>query len=213
METSRDTTLSELIEERRVKLGLTKAEAARRAGVSRGTWHEVESGKRTQTLAGTLALFDSALEYRQGTLRDKARGIEPGPDAEMTAPDLEAVNAEAVTSQARQELVTFAYDADITTVMAILKFIEGGLSVGADQANLAEVRREISALWAAVMNAGFHNRQEGAGANDRLGGFEHADRDSPPTGAVDDVPARDGSDDTPPRTRDRRHSTSAGQSR
>lgn len=66
--------LSEMIEERRLQLGLTKSQAARLAGVSRGTWHEVESGKRTNMLADTLNLFDKALGYERGHLRKATRG-------------------------------------------------------------------------------------------------------------------------------------------
>lgn len=66
--------LGELIEQKRESLGLTKSEAARLAGVSRGTWHEVESGKRTNMLANTLNLFDKALGYERGTLRRLSRG-------------------------------------------------------------------------------------------------------------------------------------------
>src|SRR3982750_1873684 len=62
-----------MIEERRLSLGLTKSEAARLAGVSRGTWHEVETGKRTNMLADTLNLFDKALAYERGTLNKDSR--------------------------------------------------------------------------------------------------------------------------------------------
>lgn len=66
-----------MIEERRLQLGLTKSEAARLAGVSRGTWHEVESGKRVNMLADTLNLFDKALGYERGTLRQAGRPKPP----------------------------------------------------------------------------------------------------------------------------------------
>ncbi len=60
--------LAEYIRRRRVELDLTKAEAARRAGVSRRTWHEVEAGDRTTSTAVTLAQFDQALQLPEGTL-------------------------------------------------------------------------------------------------------------------------------------------------
>jgi len=69
--------LGGIIEDRREELGLTKAQAARIAGLSRSTWHEVETGQRTQTLADTLNLFDKALRYPRGTLRRVER---EGPD-------------------------------------------------------------------------------------------------------------------------------------
>jgi len=67
--------LGQFIEQTREDLGLTKSEAARLAGVSRGTWREVESGSRTQMLADTLNLMDKALGLSRGTLRAKAREL------------------------------------------------------------------------------------------------------------------------------------------
>lgn len=60
--------VAETVRKRRVELDLTKAEAARRAGVSRRTWTEVESGARTTSSAVTLAQFDQALQLPEGTL-------------------------------------------------------------------------------------------------------------------------------------------------
>jgi transcriptional regulator with XRE-family HTH domain len=51
-----------------VALDITKSEAARRAGVSRRTWHEVEEGLRAHSTAVTLAQFDQALQLPEGTL-------------------------------------------------------------------------------------------------------------------------------------------------
>lgn len=61
-------TLGEYVRERRVALDITKSEAARRAGVSRRTWHEVEEGLRAHSTAVTLAQFDQALQLPEGTL-------------------------------------------------------------------------------------------------------------------------------------------------
>lgn len=60
--------LPRFIRERRVALDLSQAEAARRAGVSRRTWAEVESGVRTTSTALTLAQFDQALQLPEGTI-------------------------------------------------------------------------------------------------------------------------------------------------
>lgn len=60
--------LAEYIHRRRVELDLTKAEAARRAGLSRRTWHLVETGERTDSTAVTLSQFDQALQLPEGTL-------------------------------------------------------------------------------------------------------------------------------------------------
>jgi DNA-binding XRE family transcriptional regulator len=63
-----DDSLATYIRRRRIELDITKAEAARRAGVSRRTWHEVEAGDRTTSTAVTLAQFDQALQLPEGTL-------------------------------------------------------------------------------------------------------------------------------------------------
>jgi transcriptional regulator with XRE-family HTH domain len=60
--------LADFIRNRRVELDITKSEAARRAGVSRRTWHEVEEGIRITSTAVTLAQFDQALQLLPGTL-------------------------------------------------------------------------------------------------------------------------------------------------
>jgi transcriptional regulator with XRE-family HTH domain len=53
--------LPALVTARRLALGMTKAELARRAGVSRGTIHEVETGERTNMQAGSLLKLERAL--------------------------------------------------------------------------------------------------------------------------------------------------------
>lgn len=60
--------LGNFIRDRRVALDITKSDAARRAGVSRRTWHEVEEGTRATSTAVTLACFDQALQLPEGTL-------------------------------------------------------------------------------------------------------------------------------------------------
>lgn len=60
--------IGEYVRERRLALDLTKAEAARRAGVSRRTWHEVEEGTRPTSSAETLSLFEQVLDIPPGTL-------------------------------------------------------------------------------------------------------------------------------------------------
>lgn len=57
-----------LIHAQRVRLDLSKSEAASRAGVSRRTWHEIEEGQRPGPTAQTLSLFDQVLELEPGTL-------------------------------------------------------------------------------------------------------------------------------------------------
>jgi DNA-binding XRE family transcriptional regulator len=53
-------TIGQIVEQRRLDLGLTKAAAARRAGVSRGTWHELESGHRPNMQPDTMHQIDVA---------------------------------------------------------------------------------------------------------------------------------------------------------
>lgn len=60
--------LGMLIEERRHQLKLSKVAAAKRAGINRGTWHEVENGTRTNIMPETLSLIEAALEWEPGTL-------------------------------------------------------------------------------------------------------------------------------------------------
>lgn len=60
--------LGRYIAQRRIALDLSKSEAAKRAGVSRRTWHEVEEAQRGSSTALTLAQFDQALQLPEGTL-------------------------------------------------------------------------------------------------------------------------------------------------
>jgi transcriptional regulator with XRE-family HTH domain len=97
------TPLGEIIEQRRLELGLTKSEAARLAGVSRGTWHEVEAGRRTNMLADTLNLFDKALGWERGTLRRRSRPLDGRPDLVYTTTEGRDVIIEMKTQQPWQE--------------------------------------------------------------------------------------------------------------
>jgi hypothetical protein len=58
----------EVVEARRVQLGLSKSEASRRAGLTRGTWHEVESGVRRELQPLTYNRVDETLGWESGTL-------------------------------------------------------------------------------------------------------------------------------------------------
>lgn len=61
---------------RREALGWSKSDLARRAGTSRGTVTEVENGKRTNMLAGTVKRLEDVLgiELRDGP-RDPGRAV------------------------------------------------------------------------------------------------------------------------------------------
>lgn len=60
--------IGETIRDARLTKDLSKSEAARRAGVSRRTWHEIEEGTRPASSAETLVLFDQVLGFPDGTL-------------------------------------------------------------------------------------------------------------------------------------------------
>jgi transcriptional regulator with XRE-family HTH domain len=77
--------LGRYIEQKREDLGLTKAAAARAAGVSRSTWHEIEAGRRLNILAETLHKFDRALGLDHDHLRRKLNPP-PEPDGESDDP-------------------------------------------------------------------------------------------------------------------------------
>lgn len=60
--------IGDTIRDARVARDLSKAEAARLAGVSRRTWHEIEEGQRPTPGATTLACFEQVLGIDEGTL-------------------------------------------------------------------------------------------------------------------------------------------------
>jgi transcriptional regulator with XRE-family HTH domain len=62
------TTAGEVVRAKREELGLTKAELARRAHLTRSSIHEIESGQRTHLQARTLHALDLALGLDPGTL-------------------------------------------------------------------------------------------------------------------------------------------------
>lgn len=119
-------TLGEIIEERRLQLGLTKSEAARLAGVSRGTWHEVETGKRANMLADTLNLFDKALGYERGTLRQATR---PQPMSDLVprtpAPAVFISHSHDEDLELRMQLVRLAMTMTGDEVRSAIHVVEG----------------------------------------------------------------------------------------
>jgi DNA-binding XRE family transcriptional regulator len=78
-------TLGQRVEARRIELGLTKSAAARRAGVSRGTWYEVETDRRQDLHPDTYFAIDRALEWDRGTARAHAQPSSFA-EVEMAAP-------------------------------------------------------------------------------------------------------------------------------
>lgn len=74
--------LAAQMKERRKTMGMFKAEAARRSGVARGTWHAIEDGTRPQVSPRTLLAIDRALQWPDGT----ARTFYEGGGSPMVAP-------------------------------------------------------------------------------------------------------------------------------
>jgi len=57
------------VESRREWLGISKSEAAKRAGISRSAWHAIEAGTTQHPQTRTLPRIDAALEAQRGTAR------------------------------------------------------------------------------------------------------------------------------------------------
>ena len=120
--------LGEYIRDRRVALDITKSEAARRAGVSRRTWHEVEEGQRTASTAVTLSQFDQALQLPEGTLYAMT--------ARSTSQRTEGLRqraAELVRAMTTEELEAFVESNGIHTVRDMFDQL---------RADIAELRSE-----------------------------------------------------------------------
>jgi transcriptional regulator with XRE-family HTH domain len=117
------------IRERRIALDLTKAEAARRAGVSRRTWHEIEDGLRSTSSAETLGLIDQVLGLPDGTLfAMTARSAHDKVEA------LRAQAIEMVRLMSSDELQTFVDCHGADTVQTLL---------GKLDASIESLRREF----------------------------------------------------------------------
>lgn len=125
--------VGETIREARIALDLNKADAARRAGLSRRTWHEVEEGQRTTTTVETLTQIEDVL------------GIEPGTLFALTgAPQIARIEqlrgraVDIVKLMSGDELEVFVNSEGAETLRAKL------LAEMADlRAQIEEVRREV----------------------------------------------------------------------
>lgn len=119
-----------MIRERRIGLDLTKAEAARRAGVSRRTWHEIEDGLRATSSAETLAQIDQVLGFPEGTLfAMTARSAHDRVEA------LRAQAIEFVRLMSSDELQIFVDTHGAETV---------GTLLGRLEANIESLRRDVA---------------------------------------------------------------------
>lgn len=66
-------TTGEVVRTRREELGLTKAELARRASLTRSSIHEIEADQRSHLQARTLQALERALELSPGTIQRRTR--------------------------------------------------------------------------------------------------------------------------------------------
>jgi len=110
-------------------MDLTKTEAARRAGVSRRTWHEIEEGQRATSSAETLAQFDQVLGFPEGTLF--------GMTARSEHLQVESLRQRAIAMvrlMSTDELQVFVESHGAETVQALLAKLE---------ADIAGLRREV----------------------------------------------------------------------
>lgn len=124
---TQQTPLGHAIEERRRDKGWTIAKAAREAGVSRGTWHELESGTRMNAMPETMNLIESALEMPAGSLR---RTIRPLTDEQVgLAADgivrAEQTSALEANTYRRRMLVGHAAQLNDDMLRKVLHFIDG----------------------------------------------------------------------------------------
>lgn len=114
--------LATFVRERRLELGLSIAGAARKAGVDRGTWYDIESGTRTNMLPATLNRIDKALDWELGHLRRLARPLE-GQEGDYE-------------DQLRRKLIAFAGSLSVTQLQSAVEYISG--SVAADERPLTQ---------------------------------------------------------------------------
>lgn len=145
-------TLGEVIEDRRQQLGLTKSKAARLAGVSRGTWHEVESGKRTHMLADTLNLFDKALGYERGTLRNLGKAPKPVPTVPAGSDD---------ENELRMQLVRYAMTQPLQEIRNLTAIITERAQ-GDDDWLRSQIKAEVQRHLATLNHDDGHDDERGA---------------------------------------------------
>jgi transcriptional regulator with XRE-family HTH domain len=130
--------IGEFIHRRRLALDITKSEAARRAGVSRRTWHEIEEGQRSMSSAETLALLDQALQQEEGTLYG------------MTSKPLDK-RVEQLRRQA-VDLISSLSLAELELAVDTMTTSSAG-SIRADLDELRQTLEQLTAEFAAVRTA------------------------------------------------------------
>lgn len=93
----RDNTLPSWLKRRRIELRISKAEAARRAGVGRMAWYEWEAGRRLPYDTNYAGIED-AMRWERSSVLAIQDGREPTPLAEPAEPDLRDDNERTIWS-------------------------------------------------------------------------------------------------------------------
>jgi transcriptional regulator with XRE-family HTH domain len=117
--------LATKLRERREELGLSKVEAARRAGISRTTWHELEEGMRDGAHVGTLRQIAAALEMPADKLGVKVNvdGFVVRDDGTMSVSEAKKVFvSHASEDTARLEMIRLALELPLRQVQALVLF-------------------------------------------------------------------------------------------
>jgi transcriptional regulator with XRE-family HTH domain len=123
-----DEPTGQIIHDRRVFLDLSKNEAARRAGVSRRTWHEIEEGRRLRVSELTLRQIDQILGFEEGTLWATMKPA--------NQPSIEALRTEAIGLLR------------MMTAPELRDFIEDCQGTSTLRAEVAAMRAELAVIMA-----------------------------------------------------------------
>lgn len=128
VETERRTELAAVVREQRLARRLTMKRAAELAGIGRSTWYAIESGKRTETYAGTLDKIDMVLELAPGTLRAIVEAKPAPPGNVLAMRQRLAMHASTLTPAALSAALAFIEHpdtADAAALQAIIIELDG----------------------------------------------------------------------------------------
>jgi transcriptional regulator with XRE-family HTH domain len=148
--------LGAVVRNRREQLKITQSEAARRAGLGRTTWVEIEQGKRPRALPVTLDSIDQALDWEPGTLRSLVGRTAPG-----------ATNyAYASTNASRQEMVAYSSTLSGAQVEQVVRFIHTLVAAGTTESEV-NLHDRLTAAFEMIANLTDEVRRMGAQIDDR----------------------------------------------
>lgn len=114
--------LGEVIRNRREQLKLSQVAAAKRAGISRSTWIELEAGVRPEPQSSTLDRIDTALDWKPGTLRSLVGRTTPAVDNYLYA----------TTNANRQRLVAYSTTLSAVQIEQVLAFVDDMVGLGVE---------------------------------------------------------------------------------